>query len=486
MIPIKVSQSDNLARARSRREFLQLGGGCAALTSTSFLATLLNLRLTSSALAQSSTFNDYKAIVCVFLPGGVDSFNVLTPYDTSEYDAYASLRANLALPKDGPTPLQQINSIGSSRTFGLHPALPKLKQTYNEGKACFVANVGSLVEPTTKANYYSTARLPLGLFSHSDLQRHWMTSVPQSRTQITGWGGRMADILTDAGNMNPQISMSISVSGGNVFQAGGSTIPYTISTTGASVLAGYNESPTAAIQPYDRVYSAFHKDLINQTYTNLLEKTLVQNSKAARDAAGSFQTAFNAVTLPTITNPFATTGLSSSLAAVAKTIAARDALTQKRQIFFVSEGSWDHHASLLSNQQSQLPNIDNGLRSFQETMNAWGLSNQVTVFTISDFGRTLTSNGSGSDHAWGGNAIVMGGAVQGSRVHGDYPSDLTLNNPLDLGRGALIPTLSCDMYQAEIALWFGMQNDSYLEAVLPNIRNFYASGASGRPVGFLS
>lgn len=479
------SRSSAPTRPRSRREFLQLGGGCAALSSTSFLSTLLNLKLTSAALAQTNPFTDYKALVCVFLPGGLDSFNLLTPYDTTEYSGYASARSGLALPKDGATPLQQISSIGSARTFGLHPAMPKLRQTYTEGKACFVANVGSMIEPTTKANY-ATAKLPLGLFSHSDLQRHWMTAVPQSRTQITGWGGRMSDILTDAANMNPAISMSISVSGGNVFQAGASTIPYTISTSGASILSGYNSTPSAAVQPYDRVYSAFHKDLVNQTYTDLLEKTLIRSSASARDAAASFQSAFNGVTLPTVTNPFGTTGLSGSLSAVAKVIAARNALSQKRQIFFVSEGSWDHHANLLTNQQSQLPNIDNGLRSFQETVDAIGLSNQVTLFTISDFGRTLSSNGIGSDHAWGGNAIVMGGAVQGGRVHGQYPTSLAPNNELDLGRGTLIPTTSCDQYQAELAMWFGMANDSYLEAVLPNIRNFYPTGATQRPMGFMN
>ena len=168
---------------------------------------------------------------------------------------------------------------------------------------------------------------------------------------------------------------------------------------------------------------------------------------------------------------------------VAKTIAARKTLGFKRQTFFILFGGWDHHDEVIKTQQAMLTVVSKAMKEFSNAMTELDINDKVTTFTASDFGRTLTSNGRGSDHAWGGNHMVMGGAVQGGRIYGDYPA-LYIDNPLDTGRGALIPTISCDEYFAELAKWFGVSNAD-LDAVFPNIGRFYDTSSTSLPVGFM-
>lgn len=488
----------------SRRNFLKWSGGCASLSSTAILSQLLNLQLTQSAVAQEGDTSDYKALVCVFLLGGVDSFNMVTPYEDDEHAIYQSVRSGLALSKDPanpeilPIPVD-INNL-SGRQIGIHAGMPEIKSLYDAGNAAVVANVGSLVFPTTKTEYVNkSVKLPLGLFSHSDLIQHWQTSVPQSRSQVTGWGGRMADMLS-AEHAGSKVSMNISINGLNIFQTGTNVVPYAVGTGGATSLYGYNNGQTRDRiyrQLTDHMYPTDTTDALTTQYSDLLQRTLGKTKRVSIDAAAGFSAATNAINLVTT---FPGGSLSDQLKMVAKTIAARGSgqgeLNQTRQIFFVSAGGWDHHDEVKDAQAGMLPVVSKSLKAFYEATVELGVENNVTTFTASDFGRTLTSNGNGSDHAWGGNHFVIGGSVDGGKVHGSsrltdlnvdpYPTNLAIDNLLDAGRGRLIPTTSVDEYNAELAMWFGIDNSLALEDVLPNIRNFYASNAGGKPIGFMS
>lgn len=457
----------------SRRDFIKAAGGCGALTSASVLSSILNLQATNTAVAASGDTSGYKALVCLFTFGGWDSFNVLTPNGT-RYDEYATVRDTLAIPQADLLPI----SDSSGNSFGLHPALTDIQGLYNSGKVGMVANVGSLVAPTTRADYQLKKNLPLGLFSHADLIRHWQTSVPESRSHLTGWAGRMADLLTDTVNTNSAVSMNISLNSTNLFETGNSVVPYVVGRNGATTLNGYGSTGAE-----NRILTRTTDGLLEQTYRNLFEQTHSSIRRQSIDAAETFNTATNSVALNTV---FPDTGLGNDLKMVARSIASRETLGQSRQIFFVSRGGWDHHAQLLNNQDNMIPDVNASLKAFYDATVELGVDADVTTFTMSDFARTLSPNSNlGSDHAWGGNCMVMGGSVNGGDIHGEYPESLLLGNSLDVGRGRLLPTTSVDEYAAELAMWFGVENDNNMEYVLPHIRNFVAAG-NASPIGFMS
>lgn len=470
-----------------RREMLKAAGGCAALTNTSLLSTLFSLSATNAAVAQSAGLGGYKAMVCLFLFGGNDSYNMLTPLSPGEREDYITARGGvyeqgngaLGLPTAG---LHTVSDPASGRTFGINPAMPEMKTLYDQGKLAFLCNVGSLVEPTDKNDYQSQSNLPLGLFSHADLQRHWMTSVPQTRSQITGWAGRMADLVTGATNSNPNISMNMSLNNVNMLQTGGSVVPYVITDNGAQEVGWYGPTWTQA-----KIFTTLTDDVLSRTYGNLVERTFAHANRNALDAAIEFNNATSAVTsvdsfFPDDNNA---SNLQKQLRMVAKSIGAQGTLGQNRQIFFVSIGGWDNHDELINNQAGNLGTVSQALKSFQDAIDSLGMANDVVTFTASDFARTLNSNGKGSDHAWGGNQIIMGGSVDGGKIHGDFPTSLAPGNPLDVGRGRLIPTTSVDEMAAELAMWYGVANDNNMEMILPNVRNFLGAG-TGYPIGFMS
>jgi uncharacterized protein (DUF1501 family) len=483
-------------QAASRREMLKVvAGGCAALTNTSLLSTLFQLSATNYAVGQTAGLSGYKALVCLFLFGGNDSYNMLTPLSSGERADYEAVRGGIYAPNNGGLALAQaglhtITDSSTGRTYGINAGMPEVKTLYDANKLSFLCNVGSLVEPTTMDQYNAQSNLPLGLFSHSDLTRHWMTSVPQTRSQVTGWAGRMADMVTGATNSNQNISMNISLNNVNMLQTGRSVVPYVIGDTGAREATWYGETWTQA-----KILTTLTDDALSRSYSNLLERTFAQQNRIALDAAVEFNAATEVVTSVDAFFPAAADAsqLQNQLKMVAKTIGARQTLGQTRQIFFVSHGGWDNHDELVVNQETNLTVVSQALKSFQDAMDSLGLTNDVVTFTASDFARTLTSNGKGSDHAWGGNQIVMGGPVNGGRIHGHYPT--SLSNPiapssmggynLDLGRGRLLPTTSVDEMSAELAMWYGIANDNKMEEILPNIRNFVSAGST-YPIGFLS
>ncbi len=461
----------------NRRSFVRAAGGCAALSSASIMSTLLNLKTCNAAVATQGGFEGYKAIVCVFLFGGNDSFNMLVPREDESYGHYQATRGSqaeggLAL---SPEELLDVSTLRGEK-FGIHHSMPELKQLYDDRKCAFLANVGTIVRPTTKRDYENRNDLPLGLFSHADHIRHWQTSIPQSRSNLTGWAGRMADLVTDSTNRSENVSMNISLSGITAFETGNQVVPYVVQPSGATVLAGHG-----GVNVQDRIYTKATDGMLSQTYTDLLEKTYANTRRTALDAAVEFNTAVNSVDLET---QFPESYLGSQMRMIAKAVGARRLLQQRRQVFFVTVGGWDHHADTIANQERMLPDVSRSIKAFYDATVELGTANDVVTFTVSDFGRTLSSNGRGSDHAWGGNQFAVGGAVQGGDVYGDFPT-LMANSDLDVGRGRLIPGMSTCEYAAELALWYGMENDGLLEDVLPNIRNFYSARDRSYPVGFL-
>ncbi len=464
----------------SRRQFLG-EAACAGISATPLISTLLNLQMTNKAAAaalptvSANNTNGYKALVCVLLAGGNDSFNMLVPSGNTEYAEYQQVRSNLALAQNT---LHALNASQNGKNFGLHQGMPELAGLFNSGEAAFVANVGTLVEPTTLNAYNNgSVRLPAGLFSHSDQIMHWQTSVPDSRS-ASGWGGRVADILNSV-NSNSNISMNISVAGTNTFQTGANAISYEIESGGnGSILLGEFDEDNETL---NSIANSTVRSLMDAQYQNVFQQTFATSTKNAMDASVEFSNALSGITLQTA---FTKSELGDQLQMVARTIAARNTLGMRRQTFFVVMGGYDHHSELIRAHGAMLPVVSKALTEFNAAMKELGVHNDVTLFTASDFARTLSSNGQGSDHGWGGNQLVMGGAVKGGLIYGTYP-DLGNGNSLDTGRGRLIPTLSTDEYFAELALWFGV-SESALADVFPNLNRFFNIATGARPLGFMA
>ncbi len=456
-----------------RRKFLGQAA-CGAIGLTTFLSTWQSLQASAAAATLSAgPASDYKALVCILLGGGNDSYNMLVPYGTSEYAEYAEVRSNLAIPQNLLLDLNYTDVSG--RSLGLHPAMPELAALFQSGNLAFVNNIGTLVEPVTKAQYLSQqGNFPLGLFSHEDQIKHWQTSVPNERSPI-GWGGKIADLLHASVNDNLNLSMNISLSGTNVFQTGRDFIEYAISPIeGSQGINGYTESDN-----WNALRKQVIDNLIDHNYTDMFKKTYANTIRYAQNSHELFSGALAQFDVNTV---FSENELSQALHMIARTIGIRESLGMTRQIFFVQFDGWDHHDEVLNKQVEMLGIVSRAMSEFYAATEELGLENEVMTFTISDFARTLTSNGNGTDHAWGGHQMVMGGAVNGGQTYGSYP-DLYLGNDLDLYNGVIIPTTSTDSYIAELATWFGVAKTD-LPIILPNIANFYNIFSTENPIGF--
>lgn len=475
-----MSSRNNTPRRIDRRKFLGQAS-CAALGSATFFNSVLNLGL-MNALAKPAlqplmpATEDYKALVCILLAGGNDSFNMLVPVSPDPYAAYATSRSNLALQQASLLPLNYTD--GNGHQYGLHPSMPEVQQLFNSGNAAFVANVGTLINNVTKQEILAgTAQLPLGLLSHSDQIRQWQTSLPQERTS-KGWGGRIADVLQTL-NDNTDVSMSISLAGVNTFQTGNQIVEYAIQNTdnGSVGIVMFDET-----DPFNNILGNAAQSLLEQQYSDIFKQTYrdkVLNSQSQHE----FFAAAIAGVDPLMGFFNQENPVSRDLQMIARSIAAAETLGHTRQTYFLTFGGWDHHDEVLNNQQSMLALVSQALGEFTNALSQLQMTDKVTTFTISDFARTLTSNGNGTDHAWGGNTLVMGGAVNGGQIYGSFP-DLTLNSDLEVGGGVLIPTTAADLYFAELALWLGVQPGD-MEYVLPNLGNFFDI-SNGQPLGFLN
>lgn len=458
--------------AIGRRKFMG-EASCAAVAGSAALGSLVNLSLLGKLAAEEAPAgDDYRALVCVFLAGGNDSFNMLVPRGADRYLEYTDVRRNLALPRNTLLPFSQ--TAQGQKELGLHPELRRVRDTYDNGDLAFVANVGTLQQPVTKESYeLSPALLPDGLFSHSDQQRQWHTSLPD-RSSTSGWLGRLSGLVQDL-NGPRNFASAISVSGVNVIQSAAGTLPYVIGPNGSRGLTDWNRANWS----HGRQAVTSQLDL---EYENLLQKAFIKRKKDAIELNEVFRTALD--TASGYDDTVIGGGqLGEQLKMVFQVIKARGELEVRRQTFFVMLGGWDLHSELLDPHEALLNQLDDALGDFNAALKGDGLSDQVTTFTASDFGRSLTSNGQGSDHGWGGHQIVMGGAVNGGRIYGEYP-DLYEDNPLDVGRGRLIPTTSVDEYFAEMACWFGVSRQQ-LPLVLPNLNRFYDLTRPEQPLGFM-
>jgi uncharacterized protein (DUF1501 family) len=439
----------------TRRTFIRQAA-CAALTTTGILNTIFDLRRLSAAPLDTS---DYKALICLFLFGGNDANNVIVPHDANGYASYSAARGVLAIPQASLLPLTLQN--GDGRDFGFHPNMPEMQALFNQGKLGVVANVGTLVAPVTRAQYLAGgAAVPPQLFSHADQSVQWQTSVPDVISK-TGWGGRMADLIQSL-NAGSKISLSLSIAGTNTFEVGNTVLPYVISPNGSIGLTGFDGSANANVrlQAFKDLLALPHNNLFEQAYADTVSRSIAANDLLTSALTGT----------PGFQTVFPNTTLGSQLNMIAKLIAARTNLSMNRQIFFCSVGGYDTHGDQLAGQSNLFTELSQGLNAFYNATVELGVASQVTTFTASDFGRTYPTNGSGSDHGWGSHQFVLGGAVQGGRLFGTFPT-LAVNGPDDTGQGRWIPTTSVDEFSATLATWFGV-SPSDLPTVLPNIGRF--------------
>jgi uncharacterized protein (DUF1501 family) len=436
---------------------------------TGLLSAMGTLRLFNASLSAQTLPDDNKALVCLFLFGGNDSNNMVVPRDADGHAAYAAARGILALERSSLLPINTPSSDG--RQYGLHPRMATLQNLYNQGKMAIIGNVGTLVAPLTKEAYLNGgAAVPPFLFSHADQQVQWQTSVPDSLKK-TGWGGRLAE-LKHALNSGSNISMNVSLAGNNFFQVGNETFYYQMGTGGS---IGLHESG-AGYAPRVQQYDAFHS-VRGMSYSHLFEAEYANVTNRALASGAVVNGALAGV--PTYDDKFTRsvdeygypTSLGAQLKMILRMIMARQSLSMKRQIFFCAITGFDTHDNQLGDHDKLLGHLSNAIADFYQATADLGVANDVTLFTASDFNRTYSTNGRGSDHAWGGHQFVVGGKVRGGDIYGAMPI-LQTAGPNDVGtRGSWLPSTSVDEYSATLAKWFGV-TASEMPTVLPNIGRF--------------
>ena len=471
---------------QTRRDFFRQAA-CAAVGTLSVAATIRDLHFINTAVAQTS-LSGYKALVCIFLGGGNDSNNVIIPVG-AEYPNYAAVRQNLALPEAGVLPISPLNPDGHS--YGIHPNLSEIQTLFGEGKAAFLFNVGPLSFPITKAQYTNgSVAKPPQLFSHSDQVTHWETSIPDQPPR-TGWGGRIADILhplqyqllngVPTANSS-KIALCTSLAGANTYEVGNTFAQYHVSTAGAVTISGVTGTHLTKMK---EILALPNPNLQRTAFADVTENALATgdllNTAIAPTAAANYWTV-----------PFPNTSLGNQLKMIARLIEAGPrpssgnppGLDMKRQIFFASVGGYDTHTSQVGNAAAPadptvgahanlLNELSEAVFAFQRAMEQINASNNVTAFTMSDFGRTFKTNGQGSDHAWGSHHFIVGGAVNGKRTYGTFPV-LSVTGPDAVptsNEGRWIPKTSCDEYSATLAKWFGVSQGN-LGVVFPNLGRF--------------
>jgi uncharacterized protein (DUF1501 family) len=457
----------------SRRAFVQR----ASALSLAGIATPWAVNLAAMSEAAAATASDYRALVCVFLYGGNDYGNTLVPYDTTNYGLYQAQRPTLAyarsaLDATALTPLVvPSDRNGLTHQYALAPELAGLLPIFNGGRLGVVLNVGTLIGPTTKAQYSAkSVPLPPKLFSHNDQQSVWQSSSAEGAT--SGWGGRMGDLF-EAGNGNATFTC-VNVSGNAVFMSGKTAVQYQVTPNGSVPLNGLKNplfGSTAGSAALQALVTQPRTHLFEAEHTRVMKRSIAANDALTAALVGA----------PAITTVFPTgNSLADQLKMVARTISVANALGAKRQVFFVSMGGFDTHDGLVATHPGLLSTVSQALAAFNDTTIELGVASQVTTFTASDFGRTLAGNNDGSDHGWGSMHFVLGGAVNGQRYYGTAPV-IANNGPDDVGQGRLLPTTSVDQYAATLGRWFGV-SDSDLLAVLPNLVNY---DAGSRYLGFV-
>jgi uncharacterized protein (DUF1501 family) len=503
---------------QSRRAFLRRAGQLAFTGAA--LPTAINL----AALGEAAAFTGggYKALVCVFLYGGNDYANTLIPYDAANYAAYQTIRGttgsqlqngialgrtaetiggvnypgingSLLNPVTGGQPVSAIGETGLQ--YAMHPSMTGLRDLFEARQAAVLLNCGPLVKPLTKTAYQGNDRntypLPPKLFSHNDQQSIWQSSSPEGST--IGWGGNIGD-LAMSGNKN-SLFTCISITGNAVFLSGDQALSYQVSSGGA-VRIDSLDRPNSKAYPFglEAVGDAMQKLVTAGGQANQLEMEYNKITARAVSAEGAITSAIagkgeGANAYPAFSSSVMTgNSLASQLRMVARLIDARSSLENTRQVFMVSLGGFDLHDDLMSSHTRNMGRVSSAIKAFYDTLSTMGVASQVTTFTTSEFGRTLSSNGDGSDHGWGGHQLIVGGAVNGGAYYGYAPPVSVAGNEWNdsaavksapenqwhVGQGRLLPTTSVDQYAATLAKWFGV-NDSEMtgsNSILPYLDNF--------------
>lgn len=484
-----------------------------ALASTTMLSSLGAMQFfASEAAAQDGDDAGHKALVCVFLFGGNDAWNMVIPTEPTEYSIYDTARGDFALLPNGDDPLRgpylplqlapgspnATRDDNTPRSYALHPAMPQVQQLFNNRHASFVASVGTLATQMTKEQYIDAKNgannlpIPRALFSHSDQQTQWRNG----RTDINppdGWAGRFGTSVS--GLNNSDVPMHLSLAGNNNWQANGDEGLYTIGPGGSVTLLGANNGPNN----FNRIrfehqvggsVTPVEESFVGQDWGNDLKAHYIDQMQRTVSLDSAFSDAFGNALGGIIGNPNIPTMdanfLESSLRAVAASIQAAPALGMRRQVFYLGLGSFDHHNELLNNHTEKLGVVDAALGKFHTALEQIGAQDQVVTFTASEFSRTLKSNGKGTDHGWGGISLVMGGDVDGGRIVGTYPDDLSLGGPADVeNNGRILPTVSVDEMGSELARWFGVPA-AHIPTVFPTAEEFFDPAVDDRPVGFIA
>lgn len=504
----------------SRRHFMRCASAL-GLVGPVGLPFALQLAAMNGAAAQ--TTSDYKALVCIFLFGGNDANNMVLATDTDTWGRYWLARNTgtnpiaLMPPGTAATPIGSVNAVtgravttradpgawggvlpivprtanpipagtnATVRTFALHPMLAPLRPIFSANRLAVMANVGTLVTPTTKAQYNArSVPLPKNLYSHNDQQSTWQAGSIEGAQR--GWGGLMADAIYTMNGQN-SVFTAVSAAGNAVFMAGQNVVQYQISTGAvpsiringavANSLFGSTAAP-ARLRSMIRDISG--TSLFSSDHAGVVTRSM--DFADALNAAYGMPAATSVPAPPTFTNPISggteSNSLATQLQAVAKMIASNMVLGMRRQVFFVSLGGWDSHDFQNTAQPNLLAKVAHAMSYFDGVLgnlNGVNMRNTVTTFTASDFSRTFSTNGDGTDHAWGAHHFVMGGALNGGDIYGQFPTlgnDRTgFNNP-NMAGNALIPTMSVDQYAATMGRWFGV-SDANLSGIFPNLRNF--------------
>ncbi|MDO4230500.1 MAG: DUF1501 domain-containing protein [Lautropia sp.] len=462
----------------SRRALLK--GSAAAIAGQVALPFALNLASMGSVAAQSSGNNDYKALICLFLHGGNDHANTVVATNGNSWERYKTLRSSISLPAPGETngllsisPSNLAAYDNGSLTLALHPSLTAARDLFNKGKLAILSNVGPLIEPTTVDEYQRMlTRIPSRLYSHNDQQSTWQTFSPEG-SQV-GWGGKLIDRLSSS--FNGGASFFGAIAPGNnpsPWLTGERTSPYAIPTSGTvgirqlkENLGGVNGGGQLLrdLLMLDRNHAGY----LEQTLAHLNQRTIqyqqiLQDGLVAEDHAGLLD-------IPLLPgSATARNSLAVQLRMIARIIASRNNIGARRQVFFIQLGGFDMHSNLLGAHKPLLDTVDQALDFFSRQMASLGVEDKVTLFTASDFGRTIVGNGSGSDHAWGSHHFIVGGAVNGGKLYGKFP-EFGINAGND-ARGRLVPNYSVEQYAAALGEWFGLSQSELMEA-LPNLRNF--------------
>jgi len=466
----------------SRREFLRIASAVGAVAGSA-TPWALNLAGIGAAAAQTAPA-DYKALVCIFLFGGNDHSNTIVPFDQASYDQFEVSRRqagvagttlavarNTLLPLNATTP--SANPSLSGRALAMRAEMNALRALYDQGRLAVLANVGPMIVPTSIAQYRArSVPLPLGLFSHNDQQSTWMAGAREGAR--VGYGGLLGDMF--AADNQFQNFTCMSAGGTSVFLSGRSTAQMQIGATGGVQISALTNQTLFGGQNTGTML----RGIMTAERANVFERDHNTINRRAAEAAAALNAAL--ANFPAAAAPFSSlpnTGLGNQLRSIARIIAARGNLGARRQVFFASIGGFDQHSGLVAGHGGLWTTISNAMSAFYNALSELGMDNNVTTFTASDFGRTLDSNGQGSDHSWGAHHLIMGRAVRGNETYGIWP-ETVLRGPNDVGRGSLLPTTSVEQYAATLAKWFGVP-DSGMADVVPRAANW-----STLDLGFLN